>query len=525
MGKPIQVPRFPNFFLIPMKTPLPSNLQRSVPPKMQWTIQKAVMKASKYLNFPEICYYVSIDLTNGKDLTSLSECKLSNVVHWHIPIPNDYPGISLKTFCEKIYKNFVSPGYPHAIMISCNNGFNRTGFAISGFLMWSSNYSAKEATEIFAQARPPGIFSKEAIPQLNNYQGSTDESFLATISPLPDWVHMTNFTKNRSKIALPTDYTPTFIHSGGILEKDHDKIKSLVNLLRSNLTKYFKGNQVGGFKPTTNVWKKEYKENLISKFPFRCTYVPRGTPTFFLCNSTDCFYVTSDCLRFWKYDANIKCPLPIVCTSILSSVSFTDVLFLTDLLLIGDLSIKNYDLDIRLSKLWHEILSNITETKSLQLRFRAVGRLLSADSIFEVVEKMFQYEGFKCDGMSLISNAFPVGMQLFVPIHPSFKLKFLLNTPHDAFLYGRNEGATYLFPCFYFPIKETPELAELDKLTVRFEIGLPNMNLIPIAICDDDENCDYVEYVNEVIRFYNENMLPQKVISECVRIEKRKNKL
>lgn len=72
------------------------------------------------------------------------------------------------------------------IGVHCTHGFNRTGFLICCYLVEKLDYSIDMAVNLFADARPPGIYKQEYLNELFNRYG--DSSMTVPIAPpLPTW--------------------------------------------------------------------------------------------------------------------------------------------------------------------------------------------------------------------------------------------------------------------------------------------------------------------------------------------------
>ncbi|TQD99326.1 hypothetical protein C1H46_015115 [Malus baccata] len=70
------------------------------------------------------------------------------------------------------------------ILVHCTHGHNRTGFMIVHFLVRNESISVTEAINIFARARPPGIYKQDYIDELYKfYQERKPESVVCPQTP------------------------------------------------------------------------------------------------------------------------------------------------------------------------------------------------------------------------------------------------------------------------------------------------------------------------------------------------------
>lgn len=89
-----------------------------------------------------------------------------------------------RSFIE-IVKDFTSENPLEIIGVHCTHGFNRTGFLIASYLVEQHDVSVGAAIQMFAQARPPGIYKQDYIIEL--YKRYEDEDDATTAPPLPEW--------------------------------------------------------------------------------------------------------------------------------------------------------------------------------------------------------------------------------------------------------------------------------------------------------------------------------------------------
>jgi mRNA-capping enzyme len=73
------------------------------------------------------------------------------------------------------------------IGVHCTHGFNRTGFLIVSYLVETQDMAVGAAIQMFARARPPGIYKQDYITEL--YRRYDDEDDATPAPPLPDWCY------------------------------------------------------------------------------------------------------------------------------------------------------------------------------------------------------------------------------------------------------------------------------------------------------------------------------------------------
>ncbi|KAF3448984.1 hypothetical protein FNV43_RR09708 [Rhamnella rubrinervis] len=88
------------------------------------------------------------------------------------------------------------------ILVHCTHGHNRTGYMIVHYLMRSQSFSVQQAIQIFAEARPPGIYKPDYIEALYAfYHEKKPEVFVCP--PTPEWKRSSDLDLNGE--AVPDD--------------------------------------------------------------------------------------------------------------------------------------------------------------------------------------------------------------------------------------------------------------------------------------------------------------------------------
>lgn len=529
MGDPIRIPNKPNLILIPMKTPLPSKNQYGIPPEYQWTMELAVETAAKKIGEKrQNIIFISFELTPYGDSTSVEDNYICDVYHEYLPLGTN-PEKVLDMIIEKI-DNLPSPSYIHAILISCHNGYNRTGYIISGIFMKMLNYTCRASTLLFSKKRPPGIFSQDMIDNLNKIYPDDPPSVK---SELPSYIQPFNFKgdddaslSNLSSITI--ENTPNFIFNGGHTVKDQNQINELTSLLGSVIPKKGKFRRVnnGGFYPLPFIFTQDrlnkYRSPLKDPNESKITFLPRGANVFLIITQTqnDGFYLSYEADQFFFFRACIgsELPRPIICTAIYSTRNNDPVIFVTDVLSFGELYMEFADPENRFKCLWYFIIPNIkvlapsqnlTETNNEQntqlvkIAYRPLTRLKFCLTLMNDFDNYYLFDGIPCDGAVIIDRNYPVGGFLFIPLKPSFIVLFIMNGPKDAILYVRSDDDAHQYqPIAYFDISNSAQLVKLNRKFVRFEVvRIDNRILLkPISICKNAQ-CDYFQNAKNVLEF------------------------
>lgn len=166
------------------KTPLSSKFDPQVPdectfyPSMLFQLMKDSYKVKIGL---------WIDLTNTNRFYDRSEVEKNQCQYVKLKCRGfgETPSQEqTKSFIE-IVDNFTSEHPFEIIAIHCTHGFNRTGFLISSYLVEREDCSVEAALQMFAQARPPGIYKDEYIKEL--FARYEDVEDAPPAPELPEW--------------------------------------------------------------------------------------------------------------------------------------------------------------------------------------------------------------------------------------------------------------------------------------------------------------------------------------------------
>ncbi|XP_076912984.1 uncharacterized protein LOC143571445 [Bidens hawaiensis] len=158
-------------FIIPSKVPLGESFDDKIPFNKRYTPQQAIQQQRSLQR--EIG--LVIDLTNTNRYYCESDWTREGIKYVKIrcagrdAVP-DYE--SVEKFIQEVTQFSAQYGQSNKyVLVHCTHGHNRTGYMIANYLIRSESFSVTEAVEIFAEARPPGIYKQDYINDLYNLFG------------------------------------------------------------------------------------------------------------------------------------------------------------------------------------------------------------------------------------------------------------------------------------------------------------------------------------------------------------------
>jgi len=170
-----------NSRVIPMKTPLPLDVQRQhfPPSPSSSTVQHKearVHTIEKFVNEQAglgRTVGLVVDLSNhdclyNEDLKR--DCPLLKYEHFYF-IAKEIPNRAICQQVNRCITAYTSANPQHYVAIHCSYGWNRTGFVCAAYLVEELNYGAAEAVEAFALARAPGIRHEHFVSELLSRYG------------------------------------------------------------------------------------------------------------------------------------------------------------------------------------------------------------------------------------------------------------------------------------------------------------------------------------------------------------------
>ncbi|KAJ8934930.1 hypothetical protein NQ314_013089 [Rhamnusium bicolor] len=165
------------------KTPLSTNFDDHVPPENRFTPKMLF----DYCKSKKIKFGLWIDLTNTNRFYDKEEiedhgCKYVKLqCRGHGETPSSEQAAAF----IQIVHNFILKFPLESIAVHCTHGFNRTGFLIVSYLVEKMDCSLEIALDMFAKARPVGIYKGDYIQELYKRYDDVDD---APPPPnLPDW--------------------------------------------------------------------------------------------------------------------------------------------------------------------------------------------------------------------------------------------------------------------------------------------------------------------------------------------------
>lgn len=165
------------------KTPLNESFQDKMP--IECTFRPEML--FDYCKTLKLKLGLWIDLTNTKRFYERSTVeergaqyiKLQCRGHGETPSPEQ-----THSFIELV-DNFINERPFDVIAVHCTHGFNRTGFLIISYMVERMDCSVEAALDVFANARPPGIYKQDYINEL--FRRYEDEEDAPQAPEQPNW--------------------------------------------------------------------------------------------------------------------------------------------------------------------------------------------------------------------------------------------------------------------------------------------------------------------------------------------------
>ncbi|XP_068646312.1 uncharacterized protein [Aristolochia californica] len=181
--------------IIPSKVPLGEFFNDFVEPGKRYSL-KQVIHRQRVLGRD---LGMVIDLTNTTRYYPASDWKKQGIKHVKIAckgrdaVPDNE---SVNQFVHEVSQFYFRQKHlKKYILVHCTHGHNRTGFMIIHFLMRSQPTSVTEALQLFAAARPPGIYKQDYIDALYRcYHERKPETVVCP--PTPEWKRSSHLDLN-----------------------------------------------------------------------------------------------------------------------------------------------------------------------------------------------------------------------------------------------------------------------------------------------------------------------------------------
>ncbi|KAF8567375.1 hypothetical protein P879_06308 [Paragonimus westermani] len=197
---------------IPFKTPLDSKFDYFIQPEQIFNVDSVFRTAEPYK------LGLIVDLTKSKRFYNRREVTDNNCKYIKIECKGneETPTSEQVDLFIKVVNQFLdnNPG-EQKVGVHCTHGFNRTGFLIAAYLIEELNYGADIAVQIFADARPPGIYKADYLEDLFTRYGNKEDCPPAP--PLPQWCLEDNqsCSAQPTKRLFPTEHGSDFTDSTG----------------------------------------------------------------------------------------------------------------------------------------------------------------------------------------------------------------------------------------------------------------------------------------------------------------------
>ncbi|CAH0557558.1 unnamed protein product [Brassicogethes aeneus] len=168
---------------VALKTPLSSNFDEQVPIECRFP-PKMLFDSCKS---KKIKLGLWVDLTNTSRFYDKEEVENFGCKYVKLQCRGhgETPSVEQTNTFIQIVHNFISKFPLECIAVHCTHGFNRTGFLVVSYLVEKMDCSLEIALEMFAKARPTGIYKADYIEELYRRYDDVDEMPPPPI--MPNW--------------------------------------------------------------------------------------------------------------------------------------------------------------------------------------------------------------------------------------------------------------------------------------------------------------------------------------------------
>ncbi|XP_058080424.1 uncharacterized protein LOC131228639 isoform X3 [Magnolia sinica] len=182
-------------YIIPSKVPLGESFNDCIVPGKRYSSKQAIHQ-QKVLRRE---LGLVIDLTNTSRYYSPIDWKKQGIKHFKIAckgrdaVPDNE---SVNHFVYEVSQFLLNQKHSKKyVLVHCTHGHNRTGFMIIHFLIRSQHISVTKALQLFANARPPGIYKQDYIDALYKfYHEKRPET--VTCPSTPEWKRSSDLDLN-----------------------------------------------------------------------------------------------------------------------------------------------------------------------------------------------------------------------------------------------------------------------------------------------------------------------------------------
>lgn len=523
IGKMFKVPGDDEIYFIALKSPLSERINSLFPENKRWGPKETMKKIDEMIDKSSISKWIFYAIELGNEVNPPNdEWDRLNIEHFYCPISRDYLRQEIDSFINLITSN-NRKSYHNLFIVSCNDGHDRCGVAISMFLMRSYDLELSVAYNLFKQHREPGIYSKSAIKFLSMYKSKNDQETITNtkrdnefeiqnihdedinlkIDRLPNFRHFgcDPVTRNRDIESYNSLFSRSASKDSFTHSPDYDSPKPIIEYLEFN---QISSNTFDDNNQTLSLTPECLNE--IQNKVYRCSFVPSGIFVYLLAIEPNYLIVNYGFNNYWSIPSHLKCKLPLICTAYAIETSSHIEFFITDLLQYQTETFEKMDLDDRIAMIYFDILPNLILSKRahVTLRYRPMGRMTELVKLYEFLNSKDYKDryNFQTDGLAFIQRKWAPGKFIYVPINIYAHLLFLMNATDIAILYARSDDNKTIIPVKYFKFTKKEKLGGLHEKVIKFNIvepNNPNSKWKPIAICKN-RSPDYFSYVKAMLK-------------------------
>lgn len=513
IGEKFKVPGDDEIYFIALKSPLSEALNNLLPQEKRWGPKEVMKKIQSKLGQESITNWIftAIELSDKVEPPADEWDKLRVENHYR-PISHDYLKSEIDSFINLIKPN-SGTSYKNLYMVSCNNGHDRCGAAISRYLMQNYELKISQAYSLFKKNRWPGIYSKVATDFLSSYL-KKDEKPIYCAREKDEFI-IQNKHDEISDLKLSVERTSDFKHyfcksisSQTMISNCNDHLnnatldESFIHFPESDspnpILDFLEFDDTKELNLTPECLKT------IQKHAYRCSFVPSGVFLYLMAFESNCLIINYGFNNYWSIDCHVKCKLPFICTAYAVEAPKYLEIYITDLLSYQNETLEKVDLDDRITTIYYDILPNISLSKrvDVRLRYRPMGRMTDLVKLYDFLkleDTKYKYN-FRPAGLAFMRRSWPPGRSIFVPLITEVHLLFLLNATDIAVLYARSDDNKTILPVKYFEIPKKEKFGELHDKVIKFSIQEPKNPLSywkPISVCKN-RLPDFISYVKAI---------------------------
>lgn len=518
IGEKFKVPGDDEIYFITLKSPLSDSVNNLLPEKKRWGPREVMKKISTMIDQLNIrdWIFTAIELSDQVDPPT-SEWDSLRVEHHYCPISHDYIYQEIESFINLIKPNETQ--YKNLYIVSCNNGHDRCGAAISTYLMRNYDLEISQAYLLFKNNRWPGIYSKRAIDYLSMYKKKDEKPFNNAQRKDEFQIQNKNDDISDSKLIVErlSDFKryfldrvtkPTQISNFNDFLNNYTSNDSFYHNHESDsprpILEYLEFTKPSDNENSNQVTIDEKCLKEVRNHFYRCSFVPSGLFVYLLAFESNCLVLNYGFNSYYTIPCHIKCKLPFICTAYTVETSDYLEIYISDVLLFANESLEKVDLDDRLAILYYKILPDITLSKRAyaRLKYRPMGRMTDLVKLYDFLnakDAKHKYN-FHTSGLAFIQHKWPPGKSIFVPLAREVNLLFIMNATDIAMLYARSDDNRKIIPVKYFEIPKKERFGGLHDKVIKFSITEPNSPKSywkPLSICKS-RLPDYYSYVKAI---------------------------